>query len=329
MRQLCIVILLIVITTVFIPLCAITASQERTARENLRKGESLYQAQDFKQAIELLRLALDTFQTDPADAKKYEKEIKQTLEKLYFANRKASRYHDAIEYGIDYLKVDPENEAIVRDIAQIYTFRQQDINNAIKIWKDYDKKYNSIVAKQEIAELYGRLNNMPEAIKWFNAALEIKKDIEVLHKMAALYINNREIQKAFAIFEEYIASNPSDKDKGRAYKLIGTFQQDLKNNHKAMESYESSLNFDYDRGITWWLVTQYFDSNQFNYALKHIGNMQQRNPNDPDAAYLKGMILYRQADYVHALDEFKKVENDSEYGRVAKEHINRINNRKN
>ena len=328
MRQIYITVLVIVINTVFISLCAISTAQERSARENLRKGESLYQAQDYKQAIEQFRAALDIFQSDKADSKKYVKELKQILERLYFSNRKLNNYQETIEYGTAYLNLDPENEAIVRDIAQIYTFRQQNINNALKIWKDYDKKYNSIVAKQEIAELYSRLNNIPEAVKWFNAALEINNDVGVLHKMANMYINHRDTHRAFALFEDFLASNPPDKDKGRAYRSMGIFFQDLKNNHKALENYELALRYDYDRSITLWLVTQYFDSNQFNYALRHIANMQQRNPNDPEAAYFKGLILYRQADYTQAFDEFKKVENDAEYGRVAKEHIDRITKRK-
>jgi len=329
MKNLKRVILVTLIITALVTLNAQEKSQERIAREHLVAGDSLFTAKNYDKAIGQYEISLKTFYGAKNDMTPFEEEIKVVLYKLYASGVNAKNYNKASEYGMEFLKYDPSNEAVVKNLSRIFRIELKNIPSAIQVWKDYDNKYNSFVAKQEIADLYGRNNNMPEAIKWFYAALQINKDAEVLQKMASLYINNKEPQKAIAVYEDFLATNPSDRDKGRTFRNMGTLFKDLKNNAKAIENYELALGFDYDRSISLWLVTQYYDSNRFDHAISRINDMLKRNANDADATYFKALILFQQEKFSEARTEFTKVQNHANYGTSAKQHIEIINKKGN
>ena len=323
------IMLVMLIITALITLYAQEKSQERIAREYLAAGDELFTAKKFNEAIAEYEKALKTFHEAKNSTTPFEDEIKGVLFKLYAAGGNARNFHVATEYGMEYLKHDPANEAVVKNLAQIFRVGLKNINGAIQVWKEYNEKFDSFVAKQEIADLYGRNNNIPEAIKWFNAALQQNRDADVLQKMARLYIDNKEPQKAIAIYEDFLSTNPSDRDKGRTFSNMGTLYKDLKNYPEAIKNYELALGFNYDRSISLWLVSQYYEQGRLDYANNHINNMLQRNRNDADATYFKALILFQQEKLSEALIEFRKVERHANYGATARQHIDIINKTRN
>lgn len=316
--------MVVTILTLCLSVFAQERTQERIAREHLAAGDSLFTARAFDKAINSYRQSLDTFKAARNDLTPFDDEIKDVFFKLYAAGLNAKNFEVAAKYGEEYLTYDSANESVVRNVAQVYRVALKDNAKAAAVWKRFDAQYNSFTAKQEIAEIYSRAQDIDNAIIWFNKALEMNKDADVLQKVASLYINNKEPQKAIKAYEDFIATNPSRRDLGKTYRNMGTLYKDINNVPKAIEKYELSLDIEYDRNITLWLVSQYYDANGYNNAMKHIDKMLSRNANDNDAIYFKALILFNQEKPKEARAYFQRIVNHPNYGPSAQGFIKSI-----
>ena len=312
---------IMVIATVlamFFTLFAQDRSPERIAREHLAAGDSLFTTErDFTGAIESYRQALNLFKELNSDVTPYNLEIRRALNNLYIAGQNARNWEITTRYGEELLLMEPSNEAVVRQLAQIYRVGMNDIPRAIAVWVRYDESFDSFLAKQEIADLYGRNNDTQNAIIWYQRALEMNKDADLLNKLALLYENNNQPDRAIEVYNDFIASEPSRRQLGIAYKNMGTMYQNMNNLNLAIQNYERSLEIDFDRQVSLWLVMQYFDRGNFERANHHIDIMISRSANDNDAIFYKAQILFADGRFAEARPLFQRLTSHATYGRDA------------
>jgi len=298
---------------------------ERIAREHLATGDSLFvNVSDFVGAIENYQTALNMFRELHSDITPFNTEIRDILHKLYAAGTNARNWEVATRYGGELLSLDPSNEAVVRNLAQIYRVGLSDMSRAIEIWKSYDERFDSFTAKQEIADLYSRNNDNTNAILWYHKALEMNKDADLLQKLATLYINTNQPNSAIRIYEDFIESEPSRRQLGIAYRNMGRLYQDMNNINMAIQKYELALEIDYDRNVSLWLVDKFYENGNFEKANRFIDNMISRNANDNDALYFRALILHADGKFPEARAIFQRLVNHATYGTSAQGFIRSI-----
>ena len=317
--------LVLIVLLIFICLSAQDKSQERIAKEMFNEGVNKFEAKQYDAAVESFKNSLEAFNKAKNDHEKFDTEIKSTLLKLYEVGVTAKNYNIATQYGSEYLKLDPTNEQMVKSLAQTYRVGLNNIPKAVEVWQTFDSRISSFTAKQEIASLYERVNDFTNAVLWYNKALEMRKDADVLQKVASIYINSKEPNKAISIYEDFINTNPSQKELAKTYRNMGTLYKDIKNLSKAIENYEKSLEIEYNKDITTWLLSEYYDIQNFSSAEKHIQTLLSKDAKNPIAIYFKGCILYGDGKFNEAKIEFQKITGDKTYGNSAEAYIKSIN----
>ncbi|MCL2064461.1 MAG: tetratricopeptide repeat protein [Candidatus Cloacimonetes bacterium] len=316
--------LVIVILVISLGLIAQERSAERIAREHLETGTLAFNDRDFPVAVENLTIALRMFREQNSDLTPFNDEIRDSLFRLYATGVNSSNWELATRYGEEFLQIDPSNEAIVRNLATIYRARMNNMSNAIAVWVRYDEQFNSFVAKQEIADLYARNNDNANAIIWYYQALEMNQDADLLQKLASLYMNSNQSDRAIQVYNDFIASEPSRRQLGIAYRNMGRLYQDMNNLPLAIQNYERALEIDFDRSISLWLVDQYYDSGNFERANHHIDIMLRRNQNDNDAIYFRAVMLHSDGRFAEARPLFQRLVNHATYGQTAQQFIRSI-----
>ena len=298
-------------------------SPERIARQTLSTADTQFLENNFEEAVQNYLSALSKFREINSDDTPFEEEITSILFKIYATGTNTQNLQLMTQYGEEYLLHDPGNEAVIRNVSIGY----RNLNNnakAISVWENYDKVYDSYNAKVAIAGLYEREKDLPNAIVWFNKALEINKDADIVKRVAALYIDNKEPQKAIQFYEDFITTGPSRRELGTTYKNMGTLYKDMNNNRLAIEKYEQFLEIDYDRSVALWLVDQYYHQPNYPKAKQYIQSILQRTANDADATFFNARILYDEKNFAAAKAEFQKVANHRTYGTNAQDFIKRI-----
>ena len=315
-------ILFVTFIAVFIwTLFAQEKSPELIAQESIQEGRTLFVDKKFDEALVKFQLALENYQKAKTDEKTFDNELRTLYNVLYNVAGQAKKIQLAVEYGLEYLNFDSANENMVNNIANLMVNQLNRGQDAVTLWTNYDEMYNSYVAKQKIADIYEKAKDLPNAIIWYRKALEMNMDADLLRKLANLYLESKQQDRAIAVYEDYIKTNPSQRDLGRTYRNIAALYQNMNNNSKAIEYNELFLSIEFDRSIALWLVNNYYDKNDFTNAEKHIGAMLAKNASDHDAIYYKAMALYKQEKMPEAKKEFQKLVNHTQYGKNAQDFI--------
>jgi len=313
-----------VIIFTFIPLFT-QETPERTARKHLITADSLFIASNFTLALEHYQASLKLYRELDSDLTPFNEEISTVLYKLYATTTNNKNYQLAAQFGEEYLIYNPSDEAVIRNLALIY----RQLNNttkAIEVWQKYDQVYDNYNAKIAIADLYEKTNDIPNALIWYNKGLEVNKDPDVVRRVAKLYIDSNQPQKAIQFYDDFIATNPNRRALGTTYRNMGKLYEDMKNITKAIEKYELALEIEYDRSLSLWLANEYYHQPNFPKAKQHVSNMIQKNANDADAIRFTGLMLYDEKKFAEAKNEFQKILNHRTYGAQAQDFIKRIDN---
>ena len=317
------VLIVVVALMIFVPVFG-DRPPERIAREHLATGDSLFTAREFVRAIDSYRQSLNIFREIANEITPFEAEIRDVLFKLYAAGGNARNFEIAVRYGEELLKYDPANEAIVSNLARIYRVGLQNIPGAIAVWRRFDEQFNNFTAKREIGDLYARMNDTTNAIAWFNRALEQSRDADLLQRIASLYINANQPNRAIRIYEDFLATDPPARERGITLRNMGRLYQDLNNIPMAIQRYEAFLEIDWDRNIALWLVSQFFDAPNFAKANQYIQAMLARNANDQDAIYFRALIAHAEGRFAEARTDFQRLVNHPTYGASSQQFIRSI-----
>ncbi len=244
------------------------------------------QAQDYPsnpQAVELFIEAktLELKDNYLAAIDKYNAALK--LEKaagIYFALSKlyssVTQHQKALEYGLEAIKINPDNIDYKDHVADTYIILG-DYTNALKYLKDIsEKRPDDISILYNIGRMYEAMKMPSEAIKYYdnitenymydetvllrmadiyesfkdysNTAATVEKllilnptDINLKYSAAASYVKVPDYDNAIRIYEEILSTNPNNRDvQTEVIKLY--FRQHR--NSEAFEKYSKLLNRD-------------------------------------------------------------------------------------
>lgn len=297
---------------------------ERTAREFLYNGDQQFNAKEFTPAIENYQKSLKIFKDLAEENPTFKEDVGKVLYKLYASATNLKNYQLATQYGEETLIYDPSNEAVIKNISLMYRTQLKDNAKAVAVWENYDRVYDNYNAKVAIADIYEKNSDLKNALIWYNKALEVNKDPEVVKKVAKLYIDIKQPQQAIQFYEDFIATNPNRKALGTTYKNMGTLYKDINDIPKAIEKYEQALEIEYDKSLSIWLIDQYYHQPNYPKAKVHINNVLAKTSNDAFAIYHNAMILREEKKLSAAKAEFQKIVNDKTYGASAQSIIKAI-----
>ena len=297
---------------------------ERTAREFLYNGDQQFNAKEFTPAIENYQKSLKIFKDLAEENPTFKEDVGKVLYKLYASATNLKNYQLATQYGEETLIYDPSNEAVIKNISLMYRTQLKDNAKAVAVWENYDRVYDNYNAKVAIADIYEKNSDLKNALIWYNKALEVNKDPDVVRRVAKLYLDNKQPQQAIQFYEDFIATNPSRKSLGTTYKNMGTLYKDSNNINKAIEKYEQALEIEYDKAVSLWLIDQYYHLPNLPKAKTHIQNVLSKTNNEAGAIYYKALILKDEKKPAEAKVEFQKLVNDKNYGTSAQGFIKSI-----
>ena len=320
------VLLVIVVLSISLTLFGEDRPPERIAREFMVAGQTHFNAREYPEAITSFVSSLNLFKEIRNDVTPFADEIRGLLNNLFAAGANSQNNQVAVQYGEELLALDPNNERLVGQLAQIYRVRLRDNNRAIGIWRQFDEQFNSFNAKRQIGELYARVEDNANALVWFNRALEQNRDADLMQRIASLHMSMNQPDRAIRVFQDFLDTNPPARERNVTLRNMGRLYQDQNNMRMAIQLYEQFLEHDWDRTIALWLVTQFEEMSNFPRALHYIQMMLTRNANDNDALYFRGLIAHAEGRFAEARADFQRLVNHATYGSSARSFIENINN---
>ena len=297
---------------------------ERIARELMVEGQNNFNNRNYAEAITNFEASLNIFKEIRNEMTSFDEEIRQILFNLFASGANSQNNQIATKYGEELLVLDPGNERLVGQLAQIYRVRMSDMTRAINVWKRFDEQFNRFSAKREIGDLYVRAEDNTNALLWFNRALEQNRDADLLQRIASLHISMNQPDRAIRVYRDFLDTNPPARERNITLRNMGTLYRDQNNTRLAIQYYEQFLEHDWDRNIALWLVSQFEELKNYPRALHWIQAMITRNSNDLDAIYFRALIAHAEGRLVEARADFQRLTAHATYGNSARQFIESI-----
>ena len=290
---------------------------------------SLSSQNDFDMAIEEYESSLDIYQkilpeSTPADS------IDHIITNLYkflaICNKQSGEFDKAISYYEMYLDRNPEDVEVLNTIYRIYKDDLKNDELALNNLKDYAELKQDFGATHRVGDLYKDRNDIDNAILWYEKALLIKKDSNILQKLGTLYRNpsKQMWDKSNQVLEQFVLLNPSQDDLITAYKLIGDNYKNLKNKPKAIEFFEKYLDLEYNEEIATYVCGYYYEIKNNPKTISWANTILQNNPSNSTAILFRGIARYNMKDMKGAKADFERIKNDPKHGKAASQYLNVI-----
>jgi tetratricopeptide (TPR) repeat protein len=210
-------------------------------------------------------------------------------------------------------------------IAQIYDKNMKDVGSAIQVLKDFNSPKRNFDIEIKIAKYYYGTEDLKNALIWFQKALELKQDRELISNIATIYLNMGNQEAAIKAYEDFIKTNPSEAILARTYKNLGALYEEIASIPKAIEFYEKSNSLRFDRDVTLKLIDLYYEDKKYDLALIKVDLLIKQRPRDKNhGLYYRAMIRYNREDFVGAKADFRELLNDAQYKNFAKQFIDSI-----
>ncbi|MCD6181014.1 MAG: tetratricopeptide repeat protein [Candidatus Cloacimonetes bacterium] len=303
-------------------------SLERIANETAQAGNDAFQAKDFslagqkyEEAVTKLNEATEK-EGIPLDKAK----AQQWLNIAYSSFVKAKQFGDAVRILEKRKAMDPGNYKLVKDQALIYKKYLKDTPKAIEVLKVYDDARPSFKAQKKIADYYVGMNDLQNALQWYEKAYDLKKDSNVIKQIAVIHNKLGQNGEAVKAYEDFLKTNPSQAVLIKTYKNMASLYSTMNNEAKAVEYFEKTIELKYDEAVAIVLMTKYFDQENFDASLAKANLILSKNATQQDAIYYKGLNLYKKGDNANAKIYLAKV-TDSKYKSSASGFIKSIESR--
>ncbi|HPR18452.1 MAG TPA: tetratricopeptide repeat protein [Candidatus Cloacimonadota bacterium] len=300
-------------------------SLERIANETGVEGETLYNegkyleaAQKFDTAIAKLQEAVQK-EGIPLDNDK----INQWLLYAFNGYYQGNDYEKALVTLNKRLELNPGDYDLINYKAIILSKNLNRTPEAIDVLKDYDATNQSYKVEKKIADYYVDLDDLENALIWFEKSYTLKQDSKVIKNIASIYVKLGNNSKAIQAYEDFLKTNPKENVVIQTYKNMGGLYKDMQNYNKSNEYYEKALSLKYDNTINLLLITSYYDLDQYDKCLQKVEQMLANNANNKDAIYFRAMIKYNRGEAAAAKADFQKLVG-SKYDKQAKGFIESI-----
>ena len=298
-----------------------TKPPERLGVEAEAAGDELYNAGDRGGAATKYEEALGNFNDAVANGVPMDEEIARVKGKLFKSYYFSEQFQKAVDVQRWIVEHEPGSTKPIRTLAMIYAKNLGDVNQAIAELVAFDEKKPDFTVRKTIAGYYEDLGNAPKQIEWYQKAIELKQDANVIKKIAALYREMGDDANAVKAYEDYLATNPSESSKVKTYTNMGVLYEDMKNFPKAITAYENALKLKYDSKVAVKLMVLYYDQGNWDSSMAKVDLILRNKPGDETAIYYRALIKIKLNDKQGAIEDFRKLENSSQYGADAKNNI--------
>jgi tetratricopeptide (TPR) repeat protein len=195
--------------------------------------------------------------------------IYYTLSKLYY---NVSQYQKSLEYGLEAVKIQPENVNYLENIADIYIILN-DYKNGLKyLLLVYEKKPHDVNIMYNIGRLYEAEKQPSSAMKYYEKITEdYLYDETVIRRMVEIYESYKDYANSAAAQEKLLSLNPSD-----SYLKLSIAQTLLKipDYDNALRVLEEFLQSDPgNRQIQTEVIKIYFRLNKNEIAFEKFGKL--------------------------------------------------------
>lgn len=308
------------VTTVFAQ-----ESLERLGNEAAASADSLYEANVFIDAAQKYEEAFNLFvRAEEEDEIPLTEKIEQMLANMVTSYYQGEDYENAIRVIGKRLDRDPGNHVYARQIAQIYERLLNNPSQAKRILESYEENYDNYEIRRTLARLFSDDQEYSKALEWYQKAFEMRQDPEVLQNIALLHHRLGNTPEAIEAYEDYLETKPRESILVNVYRNMGKFYEDIGNEEKSIEYYKQSNRLRYNRDITLLLLAKYYERGDYLNARDKANKLLSNDPNNVEAHYYHGLMLFEEERYAEAKSRFEKIVNDRRYGAAAQQYIDSI-----
>ncbi|MEW5924422.1 MAG: tetratricopeptide repeat protein, partial [Candidatus Zixiibacteriota bacterium] len=234
----------------------------------------------------------------------------------------AGRFEEAVEKCRQALETKPDYLDALYTMAEAYG-RMQDFNQAEKYFNKYldeQKKYDPAKEDLSIILLFGFMRhrayyslglihqiqgNLAQAENYYKKALaEQDPCLDINLKLADIYLNREEADKAWEYIEKELALNPSSDlanlYKARYYALTGNEEKAASFLERAIELTDDRPEI-YEVGGLFWAARKKYDK-----AVRLLVALVQTRPDYPEGYNILARTYYDQGDFSSSIEIYEK-----------------------
>ena len=250
--------------------------------------------------------------------------IKALYRRTAYAQQAAGLYEDALLTYDEELAIDPDNEDILNIKYDILNNNIKDENRAIQVLKDYAETSQNYNAYLILGGKYNERKELAEATKYYEQALALNPNEDVLISVANFYRANSKWAESTEILERLIAAKPENHILVSAYNLIASNYTGLNNKNKAIEYLEKSLALEANTNNALSVASHYFSANNYNKTISYATMVLKNEANNSTALLLRGASYYNLKRNAEAKTDLQKIANDPTHGKSAQQMLERI-----
>lgn len=296
------------------------------ANIHLVKAQSQQAKKDYGPALTSMLTAIQMYKelepmSSPADS--IAARMPDIYENTAIISKNAKNYTTSLEYYNKVLELNPDNIGV---LLQIYDLYDENLNNpekAMSIFKEYAIAKNDFESSHSLGDKYNKRKDLPNAIYWYSKADSLKKDSNVVLKLATAYRDKSiaRYEESNKYFEQFIKMNPTMSELKTSYKLIGDNYRSLKQRNKANEYFEKYISLDYEEGIATLICQYYYDAKNYTKTQTWANTILQDNPNNVNALLFRGVARYNLKDMKGAKADFERIKDDPKLGSAAQQYL--------
>jgi tetratricopeptide (TPR) repeat protein len=278
-------------------------------------------------AIDQLQSALEIMQEiEPLTIPESEKTelIKALYRRIAYAQQAAGLYEEALEtYDLE-LAMDPDNEDILNIKYEILNDYIKDEARAIQVLKDYAETSQNYNAYLILGNRYDERKNFDEAKRYYEMALELNPNKDVLIMVANFYRNNGKWADSNAALERLVALKPEDSTLATVYNLIALNYNELKNRAKSVEYLEKALAIEPNVNNALSVAGYYHSAKNYNKTITYATMVLREDSNNSTALLLRGDSYFRLKRNSDAKADLQRIVNDRTHGNTAQQILKQI-----
>ena len=221
------------------------------------------------------------------------------------------RRADRVERLEKYLEIDPNNEALLHDLANAYQEVGQS-NKALELYQRLLKESGeSSVLLNTIGNVYLSIGEWTQAEKIFEQALRIDPEVpELLFNLAYAKFSGGDAASARKHFARLVEISPNES---RFQYYLGLACEDLNDAAGAKKAFDATLKIDPDHpGALLFLAMQELENGRLKEARERAEQILRKNPRSIDALVLKAQVAMLDFEADKALSILRQAQSNAQ-----------------